>query len=53
MFIFFFLKLQLTFQTNCENEASPVSWAVHGLESEGLFLDIKGEHVLTVVLPVA
>lgn len=36
-----------------EKEALPVSWAVHGFEGEGLLLGLEGEHVLTVVLPVA
>ena len=31
----------------------PVSRAVHRLEGKGLFLDLKTEHVLRVVLPVA
>ena len=33
--------------------ALPVSGAVHGLERVGLLLHLEGEHVLTVVLPVA
>lgn len=36
-----------------EAEVSPVSRAVHGFEGEGLLLGLEGEHVLTVVLPVA
>ena len=31
----------------------PVSRAVHGLQGKLLLLHLKGEHVLTVVLPVA
>lgn len=34
-------------------EHQAVSWAVHGLEGKLLLLHLKGEHVLTVVLPVA
>lgn len=30
-----------------------MSWAVHGLQGELLLLHLKGEHVLTVMLPVA
>lgn len=30
-----------------------MSWAVHGLEGKLLLLHLKGEHVFTVVLPVA
>lgn len=35
-----------------ETEVSPVSRAVHGLESEDLLFHLEGEHVLTVVLPM-
>lgn len=30
-----------------------MSWAVHGLQGEAVLLDLEGEHVLMVILPVA
>lgn len=30
----------------------PVAWAVHRLECKDLFLHLKGEHVIAVVLPM-
>lgn len=32
---------------------SPVPWAIHGLKGESVLVDVKGEHVLTVMLPVS
>lgn len=61
--VFFFIlyfhvpcsKLKSQFHTSLTetDKASPVSGAVHWLESEGLLLGLEGKHVLTVVLPVA
>lgn len=28
-------------------------WAIHGLKGESVLVDVKGEHVLTVMLPVS
>lgn len=47
------IKNTLSIISECEEKkASPVPGAVHGFECEGLLLDLKGEHVLAVVLPV-
>lgn len=32
---------------------SPVPWAIHGLKGESVLVNVKGEHVLTVMLPVS
>lgn len=32
---------------------SPVPWTIHGLKGESVLVDVKGEHVLTVMLPVS
>ena len=40
-------------QTQTDAEGLPVSGAVHGLQSKDVLLHGEGEHVLTVVLPVA
>lgn len=32
---------------------SPVPWTVHGFEGKGVLFNIKGEHVVTIMLPVA
>ena len=44
-------ELLVTPVARVEDETVP--WAVHGLESPLLLLDVEREHVILVVLPVA